>query len=89
VIRPLSRATATLASLQTLLDWLQRLEPSAPACDDGIWVGAPDEWPGSVAVALCGEAVDGGLEIDDRAEHAVLETAAGERCEKAFDGGQP
>ena len=72
-----------------LVDCLQRLDPSAPACDDGLWIGAPGEWPGSVAVALCDEAVDGGLQIDDRAQHAVRETAAGERCEKAFDRVQP
>ena len=32
------------------------------------------------------EAVDGGLQIDDGSEHAVLETSPGEFGEEAFDG---
>ncbi|MFT7391568.1 MAG: hypothetical protein ACI9ZH_001798, partial [Paracoccaceae bacterium] len=36
-----SRRIGNPAQIGNLADWLQRLEPSAPACDDGIWIGAP------------------------------------------------
>ena len=56
--------------------------------DDAVWLGGPDEGFG-VVVGLVDEAVDGGLEIGDGAEHAALQPAAGELGEKALDGVQP
>src|SRR5260221_6325847 len=40
-------------------------------------------------VGLGDEAVDGGLEVDDRAKDAALEAAAGEFGEEALDGIEP
>ena len=40
-------------------------------------------------VVLGDEAVDGGLEVSDGAEHAVLQSPAGEFGEEALDGIQP
>ena len=70
------------------MDRLQRLEPPASRGDDCIGVGAPDEGLG-VLIVLGDEAVDGGLQVDDGAEHAVLQAAAGELGEEALDGVQP
>jgi hypothetical protein len=43
-----------------------------------IGVGFPDEWLWVVGIVFPNEAVDGGLEIDDGMEDAVLEPAPGE-----------
>ena len=40
-------------------------------------------------IGLFDEAVDGGLEIDDGAEHAAFEAAPGELGEETFDGIEP
>jgi hypothetical protein len=64
------------------------LEPSVAGGDDGCGVRAPDEGLGALVV-LVDEAVDGGLEIDDRAEDAVLQPTAGELGKEALDGVQP
>lgn len=56
--------------------------------DDLIRIGGPDEGFG-VVVSLVEEAVDGGLEFDDRTEDAALETARGELGEEALDGIEP
>ena len=40
-------------------------------------------------VGLVEIAVDGGLEVDDGAEHAALQSALGERGEEGFDGVEP
>ena len=45
-----------------------------PACDggkDAIGVGGPCEWLG-VIVVFCDVAIDGGLEVDERAEDSSL-----------------
>ena len=59
--------------------------PSVDGADDFIRVGGPDEGFG-IIVGLVDEAVDGGLEVGDGAEHATLETASGKLGEEAFDG---
>lgn len=51
-------------------------------------VGLPDEGP-RLLVVLRGEAVDGGLEIDDGVEDAVFQAAAREFGEEALDGVEP
>ena len=56
--------------------------------DDLIGVSGPDEGLG-IMVGLFDEAVDRGLELDDRAEDAALETALGELGEEALDGVEP
>src|SRR5260221_6234787 len=56
--------------------------------DDFIGVGGPDEGL-RVMVGLGDEAVDGGLEVDDRAKDAALEAAPGEFGEEALDGIEP
>jgi hypothetical protein len=64
------------------------LVPSLDSGDDAVCVGGPDEGLG-IIVGLVDEAVDGGLEVGDGAEHAALEPAPGELSEKALDGVQP
>jgi len=65
------------------------LEPSVSSGDDVIGVGAPDERPRVLGIVFTDEAVDGGLQIDDGMEDAVLEPAPGEFGEEAFDGVEP
>ena len=69
--------------------WLQCLGPLVFGGDDGVGVGAPGEGSGLGSVVPGDEAVDGGLEVDDRAEGSVLEAAPGELGEEALDGVQP
>ncbi len=69
--------------------WLQCLEPLVSGGDDGVGVGAPGEGFGLGGVVPGDEAVDGGLEFDDRAEGSALEAAPGELGEEALDGVQP
>lgn len=62
-----------------------------PATDSGydlVRVLGPAEglW---VLVCLSDEAVDGGLECDDRVEHAVFEPAVGQFGEEAIDSIDP
>jgi hypothetical protein len=59
------------------------LEPSVSRCNDFLWVGFPDEWFGLFGVVLRDEAVDGRLQVDDRAEHSMFEPASGELGEEA------
>ncbi len=59
-----------------------------PAWDSGdvaIWLCGRDEGVG-IMVGLGDEAVDGGLEVDDGAEHAALEPSPCELGEDALDG---
>src|SRR5260370_41699437 len=51
-------------------------------------VGGPDEGL-RVRVGLGDEAVEGGLEVDDRAKDTALEAAPGEFGEEALDGIEP
>ena len=62
--------------------------PAFDSSQDAFWVCLPDEGLGFVVVL--GEiAVDGGLEVDDRAEHPTLEPSLGEGGEEVFDGVEP
>jgi hypothetical protein len=47
------------------------LIPAPHGSDDVVGIGSPDEW-GGVVIGLGEEALDGGVEIDERAEHAAL-----------------
>ena len=71
------------------MDCLQRLEPAVLGCDDLVGVGLPDEGLGVICVVFPDEAIDGGLEIDERMEDAVLEPPPGQLCEEALDGVEP
>jgi hypothetical protein len=61
------------------------LVPASDGGDDFVGVGGPDDFVGVggpseglwIIVGFLKEAVDGGLEIDDRAEHAAFEAALG------------
>ena len=65
------------------------MEPSVSGGDDVIGVGFPDEgfWVGGIVFA--DEAVDGGLQVDEGMEDAMLEPAPGEFGEEALDGIEP
>ena len=62
--------------------------PTLDSGDDFVGIGGPDEglW---VIVGFPQEAVDGGLEFDDRAEDAAFEAASGQLGEEALDGIEP
>jgi hypothetical protein len=59
-----------------LVDRIQRLEPALDGGDYFIGVCSPDEGSG-VVIGLGEEALDGGLEIDERVEHAAFEASLG------------
>lgn len=71
------------------MDRLQHLEPSVSGGDDVIGVGAPDKRLGFGDVVFGDEAVDGGLQVDDRMEHAVLESAPRQFGKEPLDRIQP
>ena len=58
--------------------------PASDGGDDFVWIGGPCEGLG-VCVLLGDEAVDGGLEIDQRVECAALQAPLGEFGEEAFE----
>ena len=62
--------------------------PAFDGGDDAFWIGGPSErlW---IGVLFGDEAVDGGLEVDERVECAPLETASGELGEEAFNSIEP
>ena len=62
--------------------------PTFDRRDDFIRIGGPHEGLG-VLVSFLQEAVDGGLEIDDRAEGAGFEAAFGQFGEEALDRIEP
>ena len=62
--------------------------PAPDGGDDFVWIGGPHERFG-VIVGFPEEAVDGGLEVDDRAEHTAFEAALAEFGEEALDGVEP
>ena len=62
--------------------------PAFDGGDDTVWIGGPYEGPG-VFVLLGEEAVDGGLQVDQRVEDAALQTTPGEFDEEALDGIEP
>ena len=62
--------------------------PTFDGGDDLVGIGGPNERCG-VVVGFGDEAVDGGLEIDDRVEHSSFESAFAELGEEGFDGIEP
>jgi hypothetical protein len=62
--------------------------PTIGGGDDFVWIGGPDEglW---LLVVVGDEAIDGGLEIDDRMEDPILESAPRQLGEEALDGIEP
>jgi hypothetical protein len=58
------------------------LVPASDSGDDFVGVGGPCERLG-IVVGFPQEGVDGGLEIDDRTEHAAFEAALGQLGEEA------
>src|SRR6516225_6128489 len=64
------------------------LGPAPDGGDDPVGVGGPDERLGRI-VGLGEEAVDGGLEVDDRLEHAAFEPSLGQLGEEALHGVEP
>src|SRR6516162_277040 len=58
--------------------------PSVQFLDDTVGIGGPDEGFG-FAVVLAEIAVDRGLQVDERAEDAALQSPAGEGGEEALD----
>jgi len=62
--------------------------PTPDGGDDPVWISGPGEGAG-VFVGLGEEAVDGRLEIDERAEHAALEAPFGQLGEEALDRVEP
>jgi hypothetical protein len=64
------------------------LVPAVDGGNDFVGVGSPDEglW---LMVGVVDEAVDDGLEIDDRAKDAALEPTLGELGEEALDSVEP
>jgi len=61
------------------------LELSISGCDDFVWISAPHEGLGFTAVMLGNEALDCGLQVNDRMKHAVLQPSAGEFGEEALN----
>jgi len=64
------------------------LEPSGSCGDDFVGIGFPNEGLG-LGIVLGDQAVDGGLQVDDAMEHAMLQSPAGEFGEEALDGDKP
>ena len=62
--------------------------PSPDGGDNSVGIGGPGEGFGHL-VGVLNEAVDGDLEIDDRAEDAALQSSPGELGEEAFHGVKP
>ena len=65
------------------------MEPSVSGSNDIVGVGAPDERLGFGGVVFGDEAVDCGLQVDDRVEHAVLESAPGQLGKEPLHRVQP
>ena len=62
--------------------------PSFHGSNDLVWIGGPGKGFG-VFVGLCDEAIDGGLEIDERMEDVAFEPPSCEFGEEALDGVEP
>ena len=62
--------------------------PTIGGGDDFVWIGGPDEglW---LLVVVGDEAIDGGLEINDRSEDAPLEPPSGQPREQSLDRIEP
>src|ERR1044072_3473795 len=55
---------------------------------DFVWIGGPGEGLG-FSVVIFKEAVNGGLQVNDRAEDTALQPSLGQFGEEAFDGIEP
>ena len=64
------------------------MPPTIDGGDVFVGIGGPDEGLGS-GVGFHEDAIDGGLQIDDWAEDASLQAAAGQLGEVAFDRVEP
>ena len=62
--------------------------PAFDGRDDLVGIGGPDEGFG-IGIALCEEAIDRGLEIDQRTERASFQPSLGQLGEEALDGIEP
>ena len=71
------------------MDCFRHLEPSISGGDNLVGIGAPGEGFCLGFGVLPDEAVDGGLEVDDRVEDAVFQAAPGRLGKEAFDGVRP
>lgn len=62
--------------------------PASDSSDDFVGIGGPSEglW---LLIVLDEEAIDGGLEVDDRVEDAALEAPFRQLGEEALDGVEP
>src|SRR3546814_17562467 len=62
--------------------------PAADCGDDLVGIGSPDEglW---IIVGFGEEAIDGGLEVDDRAEDAAFQASVCEICAVSLDSVEP
>ena len=61
------------------------MSPTLDCGEDGIGGFGPDERFGAV-IGFCDEAVDCGLQLDDRCEDAAFEPVPGELGKQALDG---
>ena len=62
--------------------------PAPDGGDDFVGIGGPGEGLG-LSVVIFKEAVDCGLQVDDRVEDAALQPSLGQFGEEAFDGIEP
>ena len=62
--------------------------PAPDGGDNFLWIGCPDEGFG-LSIVFFQEAIDRDLEIEDRPEHAALQSPFGECCEEPLDGVEP
>jgi hypothetical protein len=72
-----------------LKDCFQRLEPTVSGGDDFFRVCFPYEWLCTVSVIFLDEAIDSGLQLDGRVERTMLEPAACQFRNVAFDYMKP
>ena len=62
--------------------------PASDSLDDFVWISGPCE-RFRCGVVLDDEAIDGGLQVDNRYEDAALQPSLSELCEEAFDRIEP
>lgn len=65
------------------------MEPTVTSGDDFVGVRSPDEGLWIAGIVFSYEAIDGGLEVDERMEDAVLDPPPRQLCEEALDGIEP
>ena len=59
--------------------------PTSDSGDDLLGIGLPDE-RARLLIVLGYEAIDGGLQVDDGVEDAILQASAGQLGEEALKG---